>query len=114
VSSGLDGYEAFDERVVPIEGDPRHSIDEELADYFDINSDALPDVLVTAPGKYGSDFGVFFNSAAGVRHTFGAVAHVGVQGVLGANSGSIKLSNPNVAPLGLHAAAGGGQMDAGG
>lgn len=63
------------------------------------NSDGLPDVLVTAPGLYGNDFGVFFNSAGGVRHSFRAAQQVGVQGVLGANSGSIKLSNANVAPL---------------
>lgn len=103
VSAGLSGYEAFDERVQQVEGAPPHSVDEELTDYFDINSDGLPDVLVTAPGLYGNDFGVFFNSAGGVRHSFGAPQQVGVQGVLGANAGSIKLSNSNVAPLDVDA-----------
>jgi RHS repeat-associated protein len=102
-TSGLDGYEAFDKRVLQITGDPPHSVDEELADYFDINSDGLPDMLVTAPGVYGNDYGVFFNSAGGTRQSFGEVEQVGVRGVLGANSGSIKLSNANVAPLDLNA-----------
>ncbi|HEX2875965.1 MAG TPA: SpvB/TcaC N-terminal domain-containing protein, partial [Polyangiaceae bacterium] len=99
VESGLPGYEAFDARIKQIGADPTHSIDEELTDYFDVNADGLPDVLVTAPGVYGNDFGVFFNSQGGARDTFGAVAQLGVVGVLGANSGTIKLSNANVAPL---------------
>ncbi|HKY38777.1 MAG TPA: SpvB/TcaC N-terminal domain-containing protein, partial [Polyangiaceae bacterium] len=103
IQSGLAGYEAFDARLQQVGGDPPHSVDEELTDYFDINSDGLPDVLVTAPGIYGNDYGVFFNSQGGIRHTFGAVTQVGVAGVLGANSGTIKLSNQNVAPLDLNA-----------
>jgi RHS repeat-associated protein len=99
VESSLAGYEAFDARLMQMGGDPPHSVDEELTDYFDINGDALPDVLVTAPGTYGDDFGVFFNSQGGTVHTFGAVSQLGVAGVLGANSGTIKLSNQNVAPL---------------
>jgi RHS repeat-associated protein len=99
IDSRLDGYEAFDARVQQMGGDPPHSVDEELADYFDINGDALPDVLVTAPGLYGNDHGVFFNSQGGVSRSFGGAAQLGVAGVLGANSGTIKLSNQNVAPL---------------
>ena len=99
LESGLTGYEAFDARIKQIGGDPPHSVDEELTDYFDVNADGLPDVLVTAPGVYGNDFGVFSNSADGARDTFGAVRKLPVRGVLGATSGTIKLSNANVAPL---------------
>ncbi len=99
IESGLAGYEAFDARIQQVGGDPPHSVDEELTDYFDINADGLPDLLVTAPGIYGNDYGVFFNSEGGVRNTFGTVSQMGVAGVLGANSGTIKLSNANVAPL---------------
>lgn len=99
VGAGLAGYEAVDARLQQVGGSPPHSIDEELTDYFDINADGLPDVLVTAPGTYGNDYGVFFNSDGGVKNTFGDVAQLGVQGVLGANSGTIKLSNQNVAAL---------------
>jgi RHS repeat-associated protein len=101
VGSGLAGYEAFDARIKQVGGDPPHSVDEELTDYFDVNADGLPDVLVTAPGVYGNDYGVFFNSFGGIRDTFGEVRQLGVVGVLGANSGTIKLSNNNVAALDL-------------
>lgn len=103
VESGLTGYEAFDARIKQIGGDPPHSIDEELSDFFDTNADGLPDLLVTAPGTYGNDFGVFLNSDAGTRDSFGDVRKLGVAGVLGANSGTLKLSNANVMPLDLDA-----------
>ncbi len=103
IGSGLEGYEAFDQRIKQIGGDPPHSIDEELSDFFDTNSDGLPDLLVTAPGVYGNDFGVFPNSAGGLRDTFGEVQQLPVKGVLGANAGNIKLSNANVMPLDLDA-----------
>jgi hypothetical protein len=89
----------FDARLKLIGGSPSHSIDEELTDYADINADGLPDIVVTAPGLYGNDYGLFLNGQAGVRDFFGGVTQLGVKGVLGANSGSIKLSNANVALL---------------
>ena len=101
IESRLAGYEAFDARIQQIDSSPPHSIDEELADYFDVDADGLPDVLVTAPGIYGNDYGVFFNSAGGVHNSFGAVAQLGVAGVAGADAGTLKLSNANVAPLDL-------------
>jgi RHS repeat-associated protein len=103
VQSQLDGYEPFDARIQQVGGDPPHSIDEELSDFFDTNADGLPDLLVTAPGVYGNDYGVFRNSDGGTRDTFGNVRKLGVVGVLGANSGTIKLSNANVMPLDLDA-----------
>jgi RHS repeat-associated protein len=101
VGATLAGYEAFDERVRDVSSSPPHSIDEALTDYFDINADGLPDVLVTAPGLYGNDHAVFFNSEGGKKDAFGGDIALGVAGVLGANSGTIKLSNDNVAPLDL-------------
>jgi hypothetical protein len=56
----LPGYEGFDERVLSLPGSPPHSLDEELTGLLDINGDALPDVLVTAPGVYGNGHGVFY------------------------------------------------------
>jgi RHS repeat-associated protein len=91
-ASELPGYEAFDERVHTMAGSPDHSINENLTDLFDINSDALPDVLVTAPGFYNGSHGVFFNRATG----FDAVTRMAVNGVLGANAGDISLDNSNV------------------
>lgn len=80
---------------------PPHSVDETLSDLFDVNSDALPDVLVTAPGKYGAGHAVFFNSPGGAANTFGEATRIGVLGVNGGNANTIRLSNTNVAPLDL-------------
>jgi hypothetical protein len=95
------GYEGFDERIRTLAASPPHSVDEELADLFDINADALPDVLVTAPGLYNDGHGVFFNGAGGKADTFGAVDRIGVAGVLGANAGTVTLKNLNINPLDL-------------
>ena len=95
---GLAGYEPFDGHVLTLPGSPDHSLDEDLTDFFDVNSDGLPDVLVTAPGLYGNDHAVFFGGAAGSLG-FGGPTNLGVVGVLGANSNTITLRNQNLAPL---------------
>ena len=96
----LAGFEGFDERVRSLSQSPKHSVDEALTDLFDVDSDGLPDVLVTAPGLYGNGHAVFFNGAQGSADRFGTATNVGiVGGVLGTNAGTITLRNLNVAPL---------------
>ena len=97
----LAGYEAIDERIREIASSPPHSLDEELSSLFDINSDGLPDVLVTAPGLYGDGHGYFLNGPGAVGDSFDDPQDMGIQGVLGANATTIKLSNLNLAPLDL-------------
>ncbi|GMV19447.1 MAG: hypothetical protein AMXMBFR56_76710 [Polyangiaceae bacterium] len=97
----LTGYEGFDERLRTIVNSPPHSVDEELSDLFDVNSDGLPDVLVTAAGVYGSGHGVFFNGDGGDADRFGNATPMGIAGVLGAGATTITLKNSNVAPLDL-------------
>ncbi|MGC4087105.1 MAG: toxin TcdB middle/N-terminal domain-containing protein [Polyangiaceae bacterium] len=97
----LAGYEPFDERVHDIGNTPPHSVDEEQADFFDMNGDALPDLLVTMPGVYGGGFGQFINAPHGTADSFSGASNVPVSGVLGADAGTLKLSNPNVAVLDL-------------
>ena len=97
----LIGYEGFDERLITMSASPAHSVDEQLTDLYDVNSDSLPDVLVTAPGLYGSGHGVFFNGAGGIGSSFSGAQAMCVAGVLGAGANTIKLSNLNVAPLDL-------------
>jgi RHS repeat-associated protein len=89
------GFGPVDGRVHSLPGSPNHSIDESLTDFFDINSDGLPDVLVTAPGLYSNGHAVFFNGASG-EVGFGPPTPLGIQGVLGADAGTIKLSNLNL------------------
>ncbi|HEX6275113.1 MAG TPA: SpvB/TcaC N-terminal domain-containing protein, partial [Polyangiaceae bacterium] len=100
-SAGSSGYEGFDARIRSIGTSPPHSVDEGTSDLFDVDSDALPDVLVTAPGTYGPAHGVFFNAAGGTADRFGPATPMSVRGVLGAGPGTIKLSNLNVVPLDL-------------
>ncbi|MCC6216085.1 MAG: hypothetical protein IT376_14560, partial [Polyangiaceae bacterium] len=94
------GYEPFDARLRSLADSPPHSVDEGQADLFDVNGDALPDVLVTAAGMYGSGHGVFFQSPGGAVDRFGAATPMSV-GLDGA--GVVKLSNLNVAALDLDA-----------
>ncbi|MCC6903010.1 MAG: hypothetical protein IT377_28835, partial [Polyangiaceae bacterium] len=97
----LPGYEGFDERLRTMLQSPPHSVDEELSDLFDVNSDGLPDVLVTAAGTYGAGHGIFLNGDGGDADRFGAVKPMGIAGVLGADPTTITLKNENVAPLDL-------------
>ena len=98
-SSTLPGYEGFDARLIQIAQSPNHSVDEQLIDLFDVNSDALPDVLVTAAGLYGSGHGVFFNGDSGNANRFGGVVPMSVTGVIGGGPSVITLKNLNVAAL---------------
>lgn len=100
-ASKLAGYMSFDGRVSTLAGSPDHSIDEALTDFYDINSDGLPDVLVTAPGLYDNGHAVFFNGEGGNWGYPSQPTNMGVEGVEGANAGTITLKNLNVSPQDL-------------
>jgi RHS repeat-associated protein len=101
LAGDLRGYEAFDERVVTVGGSPPNSIDETQTDLFDINADGLPDVLVTSPGLYGGEHGVFFNGVGGKANGFGPAALMPVMGVLGESASTLTLDNQNLSALDL-------------
>jgi hypothetical protein len=91
----LAGYEGFDERLTTMAASPPHSVDEAYTDLFDINSDGLPDVLVTMPGLYGGKHGLYLNGAAGAANAFTATT-MGITGVQGEDATTISLDNANV------------------
>jgi RHS repeat-associated protein len=93
------GFDGFDERVHEVSGAPERSVAAEDADFFDLNSDGLPDFMVTEPGVYGSGFGQFLNSPGGIADSFAPPANLPVRGVNGATAANVRLSNPNVAAL---------------
>src|SRR5262249_47054671 len=66
-TADLAGYEGFDERIHAMTSSPGYSLDGYNADLFDINADGLPDVLVTEPGLFKGNHGLFFNGSGGVR-----------------------------------------------
>jgi RHS repeat-associated protein len=97
-SADLVGYEGFDERVTSIAGSPKYSIDDGKTGFFDLNADALPDVLVTYPADFKGFFGAFMNGKGGKANTLSEDC-VFVQGVNGDDAGSLSFQNPNLAPL---------------
>jgi len=100
-NADLPGFEGFNHELHTVQSSPPHSVDEEMTELFDINSDGLPDVLNTAVGTYGYGHGVFFNSFGGKADSFSAANLMAVQGVLGANANDITFRNLNLAPLDL-------------
>jgi len=101
VASTLAGFEPFDERVRSMDASPPHSLDETLSTLWDINSDALPDVLVTAPHLFNGKHGVYFNGAGGRKDAFGAARSITVDGVIGDDANVLKLTNSNISPQDL-------------
>ena len=99
-SADLPGFEGFDERLQHFAASPAYSLDGNTTDLFDVNADGLPDVVVTQPALFQGKHGVFFNGGEGQSNTFSA-STIGVTGVLGANAGTIVLSNANIAPQDL-------------
>ncbi|AKF09564.1 SpvB/TcaC N-terminal domain-containing protein [Sandaracinus amylolyticus] len=99
---------ALDGTVHDVIGSPPHSVDEARSDLFDVNSDGLPDLVVTDPARYRTRdgrpaAGVFFN---GFRGTGAAPAQTAAQfsaavpvAVPPGMDGVMALSNPNVAPM---------------
>ncbi len=92
------GYEAIDETGHEFTNSPDHSIDEGLTDLFDVNSDGLPDVVVTAPGLYGGDDGLYLNQG----DSFSSALHMPVDTIDGIDSNVLQLDNSNVTPLDLN------------
>jgi RHS repeat-associated protein len=87
---------------------PNHSADEAMTDLFDVNSDGLPDVIVTDPATYRTAagrpaVGVFFNGFSGSDATPAASAGTFSEAVPMAVpdglSGVMRLSNANVVPM---------------
>jgi hypothetical protein len=69
-SSTIDGFGGINGLAIRAPSSPPHSVDEGVADLFDVNSDGLADLLVTDPARYRTRAGapaagVFFNGFAG-------------------------------------------------
>ncbi|MCB9610148.1 MAG: hypothetical protein H6716_26410 [Polyangiaceae bacterium] len=106
-STAIPGYEPFDARIRTIAGSPKYSVDQALTDLFDINSDALPDILVTAPGLFGGKHAVYFNGAGtgGLDVGFFSQSTMSVNDpdVPAVDANVLGLDNANVVPMDLDA-----------
>jgi RHS repeat-associated protein len=106
-SSTVDGFGGISGLATRAPSSPPHSVDEGFADLFDVNSDGLPDLLVTDPARYrtrsGSPAsGVFFNGFAGSDarpSTVGTFSGAVPMPVPSGLSGALDLSNLNVVPM---------------
>ncbi len=106
-SSVTPGFGGIDATVHASPSSPPHSVDEARSDLYDVNSDGLPDLIVTDPARYRTSddspaVGVFFNGFVTDR------ANVAVAGAFSAavpvpmpsgQSGVMHLANLNVAPM---------------
>ncbi|MEZ4252403.1 MAG: SpvB/TcaC N-terminal domain-containing protein [Polyangiales bacterium] len=107
-SGGVPGFGGIDETVHTVEAPPNVSVDAARADLFDVNTDGLPDLLVTDPARYRTAdgapaVGVFFNGFTGARAEpagrtaiFSAPVAVPMRSDL---SGTLNLGNANVVPM---------------
>jgi len=73
-SDVVPGFGGISQQVNPVSNSPPHSVDESRSDLFDVNSDGLPDLVVTDPARYRTEdgrpaVGVFFNGFTGRRAT---------------------------------------------
>jgi RHS repeat-associated protein len=106
-SPSVEGFPGIDGRVKGSGSSPPHSIDDARADFFDVNSDGLPDVIVTDPATYQTDsgapaIGVFFNGFRGTqgRAAIGGEFSEAVPVAIAAGYGNVlQLANANVTPM---------------
>ncbi|MCA9609791.1 MAG: hypothetical protein KC619_29535, partial [Myxococcales bacterium] len=73
-SEAVPGFGGIHTTVRTVTNSPPHSVDEARSDLFDVNSDGLPDLVVTDPARYRTSdgrpaVGVFFNGFTGRRGT---------------------------------------------
>ncbi|MFW5920829.1 MAG: SpvB/TcaC N-terminal domain-containing protein, partial [Polyangiales bacterium] len=104
----IEGFGGLDSAVHEAGFSPPHSVDEGRSDLFDVNSDGLPDLVVTDPATYRTAdgapaVGVFFNgfegegaAPAGHPGTFSEAVPMPVPGGF---SGTMTLSNLNIVPM---------------
>ncbi|MCB9592813.1 MAG: hypothetical protein H6719_08775 [Sandaracinaceae bacterium] len=107
-STPVAGFGGISTAVQSVASSPPHSVDEARSDLFDVNSDGLPDLIVTDPARYtmpdGSPaVGVFFNGFSGARATPAGAAATFSDAVPmpmdSSLSSVLNLNNLNVVPM---------------
>lgn len=107
VAGAIAGFGGLSGSVHSIDSSPPHSIDEARSDFFDVNSDGLPDLIVTDPARYRTPdgdpaVGVFFNGFTGpdaTPATAGEFSDAVPMAMRSDLSGVLSLSNLNIVPM---------------
>jgi RHS repeat-associated protein len=97
-----DGFEVINESVTAIASSPKHSVNEDYTDLYDVNSDGLPDVVTMMPGLYNHEHGLWIQGQGGHADRFGPLQYMGLKAVLGATASQITKHNPNLVSLDLN------------
>ena len=106
-SGPVPGFGGLANEVREVETSPNVSVDAARADLFDVNTDGLPDLVVTDPARYRTAdgepaVGVFFNGfrgdgePAGRAAVFSDPVPVPMRGDL---AGVLNLGSPNIVPM---------------
>ncbi|MEO0322236.1 MAG: SpvB/TcaC N-terminal domain-containing protein, partial [Myxococcota bacterium] len=106
-SGGIAGFGSIDNTVRRVAAPPNVSVSAADADLMDVNSDGLPDLIVTDPARYRTPSGepaagVFFNGFSGsgtepaAAGTFSSPVPVAMPS---GRSGSLALSNQALVPM---------------
>ncbi|MFO0685594.1 MAG: SpvB/TcaC N-terminal domain-containing protein [Sandaracinus sp.] len=106
-SGAIAGFGGLSGTVRAVASSPPHSIDDALTDFFDVNSDGLPDLIVTDPARYRTDdgrpaVGVFFNGFSGADArpgTPGSFSGAVPMPMRSDLSGVLSLTNLNIVPM---------------
>jgi len=106
-AGSIAGFGGIEGASHPVGSSPPHSVDDARSDFFDVNADGLPDLIVTDPARYRTAggapaVGVFFNGFDGggadpaYAGTFSGAVPVPMDP---GRSGSLNLGNLNVVPM---------------
>ncbi|WP_394845130.1 hypothetical protein LZC95_49765 [Pendulispora brunnea] len=95
------GFEGFDDTVRAVNDSPAAGFDNAFVDFYDVNADALPDVLDTEAVLHQGRHAVYIQGTSGKADTFGPVTPLSVSPTSGIDSATLSFNNPNVLPLDL-------------
>jgi RHS repeat-associated protein len=93
-------FDPFDTTVRDLGQSPPNSLDESDTGLLDVNGDGLPDVVVTAAGRFGGKHGLYLNGAASGAIGFGQLTTMSIVPTADVpDLGVLALHSPTIAAL---------------
>jgi len=94
-SAGLK-YEPLSSKIATLDNSPPFSLGNSNVALLDVNSDALPDVVVTDPARFKGGHGLFLNGAVGANRGFAGSQVMSLTGSTDVLAADVRLANPNL------------------